>query len=115
MSDGSGYDIRAIDTVVNPLTPEIVKLRPAWSGSFHTGKMQRDARVLAGYSYDEMLAMMDAAGVERAFLVAAKIGQLGIPGSWHLPYAMVAAAVRQYPDRFFGLAGIDQTEGMAGV
>jgi uncharacterized protein len=111
----AAYEFRAIDTVVNPLTPEIVKLRPAWSASFHTEKMKREARVVAGYDYDEMIRMMDAAGIERAFLVAAKIGQLGIPGSWHLPYEMVAEAVRLHPDRFHGLAGIDPTEGMKGV
>jgi len=77
--------------------------------------MQRETRVTTGYTYEEMLRLMDAAGIERAFLVAAKIGQLGIPGSWHLPYEMVAEAVRQHPKRFFGLAGIDPTEGMKGV
>ena len=111
----STYDILAIDTVVNPLTPEIAKTRPSWSAGFYTEKMQRETRVTTGYTYEEMLRLMDAAGIERAFLVAAKIGQLGIPGSWHLPYEMVAEAVRQHPKRFFGLAGIDPTEGMKGV
>ena len=111
----SGHDILAIDTVVNLHTPEVVRMRPDWSGRFHRRKFGRDASVLEGYTLDSMLAMMDAAGTERAFLVAHKTGQLGLPGSWHLPYAMVAEAVAKHPDRFHGLAGIDPTEGMAGV
>lgn len=107
--------ILAIDTVVNPHTPEIVQMRPDWSGRFHRKKFGRDDSVMTGYSYTEMLRQMDAAGIEKAFLVANKTGQLGLPGSWHLPYEMVAEAVRQFPDRFHGLAGLDPTEGMAGV
>jgi uncharacterized protein len=107
--------ILAIDTVVNPHTPEIVKMRPDWSGNFHNKKFGRDNTVLTGYSYDEMLRQMDAAGIERSFLVANKTGRLGLPGSWHLPYEIVADAVKQFPDRFSGLAGIDPTEGMTGI
>ena len=109
------YDILAVDTVVNPLTPEIAASRPQWSGDFHTGVFKQEARVRAGYTRDEMLAMMDEAGIGRALLVAAKIGQAGYAGSWHLPYATVAELVQQRPERFAGLAGLDPTEGMAGV
>jgi uncharacterized protein len=109
------HDILSIDTVVNPHTPEIVAMRPSWSGRFHREKFGRDASVMEGYTLDEMLAMMDASGTERAFLVANKTGQLGLSGSWHLPYEMVAEMVRKHPDRFHGLAGIDPTEGMKGV
>lgn len=111
----SGHDILAIDTVVNLHTPEVVRMRPDWSGRFHRQKFGRDASVLEGHTLEQMLAMMDAAGTERAFLVAHKTGQLGLAGSWHLPYETVAKAVARYPDRFHGLAGIDPTEGMAGV
>ena len=108
-------DILAIDTVVNPLTPEIARTRPKWTQDFYRRMFKRDVPVQAGYSYDEMLKMMDAAGIERAFLIAAKIGQLGLSGSWHLPYETVADAVKRHPDRFYGLAGVDPTEGMKGV
>jgi hypothetical protein len=107
--------VLAIDTVVNPHTPEIVEMRPDWSGKFHNQKFGREETVLTGYTYEEMLCQMDAAGIEKSFLVANKTGQLGLPGSWHLPYEMVAEAVKQFPDRFYGLAGIDPTEGMAGI
>ena len=107
--------IRAIDCVVNPITPEIMRLRPAWSKSFWQDKIGRDASITAGLGHDQMLDLMDSAGIERAFLIATKTGQLGIPGSWHLPYEIVAAAVQSHPDRFSGLAGLDPTEGMNGV
>ena len=107
--------IQAIDCVVNPITPEIMKLRPAWSTRFWTSKMGRGAGLAKGLPYARMLKMMDAAGIERAFLIATKTGRLGLPGSWHLPYGKVAAAVKRHPGRFHGLAGLDPTEGMAGV
>ena len=109
------YSIKAIDCVVNPITPEIMRLRPAWSKGFLHGKIGRDASISEGITYDQMLELMDRAGIERAFLVATKTGQLGIPGSWHLPYEIVVEAVQSHPDRFSGLAGLDPTEGMKGV
>ncbi len=109
------YQIQAIDCVVNPITPEIMRLRPEWSTGFLSAKMGRDAGLAQGVPYERMLEMMDAAGIERAFLIATKTGRLGLPGSWHLPYELVADAVRRHPGRFYGLAGLDPTEGMQGV
>jgi predicted TIM-barrel fold metal-dependent hydrolase len=109
------YDILAIDCVVNPITPEIMTLRPAWSRTFWEQKIGRGPGLAAGVTYEAMLALMDAAGIERALLVATKTGQLGLPGSWHLPYEVVAEAVQRYPARFSGLAGLDPSEGMRGV
>jgi len=107
--------IAAIDCVVNPITPEVMKLRPEWSREFWTKKIRRKDGFGAGVTYEAMLHEMDAAGIERAFLIATKTGRLGLPGSWHLPYEMIADAVRRHPGRFYGLAGLDPTEGMAGV
>ncbi|MEI7784857.1 MAG: amidohydrolase family protein [Betaproteobacteria bacterium] len=107
--------IKAIDCVVNPITPEIMATRPAWSKTFWTQKIGRKPEDLVGLTHDKMIAAMDAAGIERSFLLAVKIGRQGLPGSWHLPYEVVADAVQKYPDRFYGLAGIDPTQGMQGV
>ncbi len=109
------YDIAAIDTVVNPITPEILATRPDWFKGFYKGTFKREERVTAGYSYEDTLRLMDAAGIEKAFLVAARLGQAGLVGSWALPYETVYDAVKRFPDRFHGLAGIDPTEGMGAV
>lgn len=107
--------VKVIDCVVNPITPEVMRLRPEWSKTFWTQKIGRDASVTEGVTHEQMLALMDRCGIERSMLIACKTGQMGIPGSWHLPYEMVADAVQRWPDRFSGLAGLDPTEGMAGV
>ncbi len=109
------YSIKAIDCVVNPITPEIMQLRPSWTTDFWSKKIGRDLTIAEGLPHERMLTMMDDAGIERALLIATKTGRLGLPGSWHLPYEIVAAAIRAYPARFSGLAGIDPTEGMHGV
>ena len=109
------YSIQAIDCVVNPITPEVLRMRPAWFSEFYSKKIGRDSSISDGLPHERMLALMDAAGIERSFLIATKTGRLGLPGSWHLPYEIVADAVRAHPDRFSGLAGIDPTEGMKGV
>ena len=109
------YDIQAIDAVVNPMTPEIMAFRPDWAKGFFVDKIGRDADAALGVSHEEMLKMMDAAGIERSFLIATRTGRLGLPGSWHLPYEFVAEAVRAHPDRFHGLAGVDPTQGMDAI
>ncbi len=106
---------KVIDCVVNPITPDVMKLRPAWSKTFWTDKIGRESSVADGLTHEQMLELMDRNGIERSLLIATKTGQMGIPGSWHLPYEMVADAVQRWPDRFSGLAGLDPTEGMAGV
>ncbi len=107
-------DYRAIDAVVNIWTKEALAGRPDRE-AFYTGKVKVDRGTFEGISLDEMLARMDAAGIERAMLIAAKVGPAGHRACYHVPYALVAEAVARHPDRFLGLAGIDPTEGMAGV
>jgi uncharacterized protein len=107
-------DVKAIDTVVNIWTPEALAGRPDRTG-FYTEKMRVNAQTFAGVTHKEMLERMDRAGIEKSFLIAAKVGQLGHPACYHVPYKLVADAVQAYPDRFYGLAGLDPTEGMTGV
>ncbi len=106
--------IMAVDTVVNIWTKEALAGRPD-RRDFLQGQIGVDTETYEGISLEEMLRRMDAARTERGFLVAAKVGQLGHPACYHVPYALVAEAVRRYPDRFSGLAGLDPTEGMAVV
>lgn len=109
------YDIQAIDVVVNIFTEEVGQYRPKNRKAFYQGKMKVDDNTMGGVSLEEMLKRMDAAGIERAFLIASKNGPIGHPSCYHLPYELVERAVKQYPQRFYGLAGVDPTEGMDGV
>ena len=102
-----------IDAVVNIHTPEALAGRPD-RRAFLT-KLRVDPKLHDGFTLEEMVAEMDSAGVDRAFLIAAKVGSLGPPACYHVPYGLVADAVRKYPNRFSGLAGVDPTEGMEGV
>ena len=114
MSEGVSERILAIDTVVNIWTKEALAARPDRT-AFYRGKIGVDHGTFEGIELEDMLARMDAAGIERAFLVAAKVGEKWHPACYHVPYELVADAVRRYPHRFYGLAGLDPTEGMDGV
>lgn len=109
MSKNPGF----IDAVVNIWTPEALAFRPNRNDFYK--KMRVDAGIVDGFSLDEMLRQMDAAGIEIGFLIAAKVGQLGHPACYHTPYHLVREAVALYPNRFRALAGLDPTEGMDGV
>jgi len=106
-------DIQVIDAVTNIWTPQALASRPDRRAFY--SKMRVPAELYEGISLESMLARMDAAGVERAMLIAAKVGDKNHPSCYHVPYELVRDAVRQYPDRFYGLAGLDPTEGMQGV
>lgn len=110
----SDSEYKAIDAVVNIWTAEALSHRPGWTDEFFLDKMkgQHDS---GGISLETMLEQMDEAGIERGFLVAAKSGRPGLPGSYHMPPEVVADAVKLYPDRFYGLVGIDPYQGMPGV
>ena len=105
----------AIDAVVNILTEEALQYRPADRRAFFVDKIGVDEGTYAGVSLDDMLRRMDGAGIERGFLIAARSGPAGHPASQHIPYDLVADAVKAHPDRFHGLAGLDPTQGMAQV
>jgi hypothetical protein len=114
MTDTPRYALAAIDAVVNINTPEALAIRPD-RRAFYTGKMKVSDDTFAGTTHEEMLRRMDRAGIERAFLIAAKVGPKTHPACYHVPFEMVADAVQAHPDRFHGLMGLDPTEGMAGV
>ena len=108
------YAIQAIDAVVNIWTPEALSHRPDWKDGFFVGKV-KSSTPMPGFSLEQMLEMMVEAGIEKGFLVAARTGRLGLQGSYHMPYEVVARACEQYPGRFYGLAGVDPSQGMDGV
>jgi hypothetical protein len=105
--------IQAIDAVVNLHTPEALAYRPDRRAFY--AKMRVPAEIYNGFPLETMLAQMDAAGTERAMLIAAKVGPKHHPACYHTPYSLVRDAVQRFPDRFYALAGLDPTEGMQGV
>ena len=115
MSEENNYDYKAIDAVVNIWTREALSQRPDRGDDFVVGKMNAKDSLMTGLSLDEMIERMETAGIEKAFLIAAHSGRVGMPGCYHMPYEIVARACEEYPDRFYGLAGIDPFDGMDGV
>lgn len=107
--------VRAIDVVAGLYTPDAVAIRPAWGREFFGGKIGVGEDTLGGVTLESYIARMDQAGIERTFLAAVRAGPAWDPISFHLPYAMVAEAIRRYPERFCGLAGVDPSAGMRGV
>jgi hypothetical protein len=114
MSD-TPFQVKAIDAVVNIQTKEALSHRPSDRRGFYVEKLGVDEETFTGITHEDMLRRMDEAGIEKAFLIAAKIGRKGLPAAYHIPYQIVADAVKEHPDRFYGLAGIDPFEGMDGV
>lgn len=114
MSDAR-FPVKAIDAVVNVQTEEALSYRPSDRHGFYVEKLGVDEGTYSGIPHEEMLRRMDEAGIEKAFLIAPKIGRKGLPAAYHVPYQVVVDAVKAHPDRFYGLAGIDPYEGMNGV
>ena len=69
-------DYRAIDAVVNIWTKEALAHRPGWGDDFFVDKMNVDGGLMAPQSLEQMIGMLDEAGIERAFLIAAHSGRL---------------------------------------
>ena len=115
MTDDQKLSYKAIDAVVNIWTREALSHRPDWGDEFFVGKMNAENDLMAGLSLEEIIEKMEEAGIDKAFLIAARAGRVGLPGCYHMPYSVVADACAKYPERFYGLAGIDPFEGMNGI
>jgi predicted TIM-barrel fold metal-dependent hydrolase len=104
-----------IDAVANLFTPEVVASRPEWTRSFHLKKNKLPSPIVEGTSVEDMISVMAANGFEHAFLIAARLGRRGLPGSWELPPERVAEVVEAHPRSFSGLYGINPYDSIAGV
>lgn len=112
MPSNSRESIQAIDAVVNLRTPEMVEKREHEFRHF-SEQFNIEERVV---TLDELVELMDESNIEKAFLIAVKRGSKYFGFSdLAVPYDVVYEAVQEYPDRFYGLAGIDPWEGMEGV
>ena len=66
------HDILAIETVVDVHTPEALACRPD-RRAFYSKMRVPAAGIVEGFPLETMLEQMDAAGTERAMLIAAKV------------------------------------------
>ena len=108
-------DRGGVDVVANLFTPEVAASRPEWTAGFHRRKNGLDDQIVAGTSVPEMLAAMDAAGIDQTLLLGARLGRRGLPGSWELDPRAVVEVAEAHPDRFYGLLGLNPYDSMAGV
>lgn len=104
-----------IDIVCNIFTPEAVTGGMTGLDEDFKRQVRMPEAIRDGVSIDDYLKMMDQAGIERSLLIAVRAGDLNVRGSFEVPYEMIAEICNRYPDRFSGLAGIDQTRGMQGL
>ena len=96
-------NLMAIDAVCNLRTPELVEKRQhQWI--LYDRQFGKEEPVL---TVDELVQKMDASGIGKAFLIAAKLGSKYQGFTDSVPYEEVSDAIQQYPNRFYGLAGID--------
>ena len=115
MTTTAAVKVKAVDAVCNLRTPEAMASKgPEWGG-FLGGKIPASQDTLEGVGMDELIARMDAAGIEKALLLCTRTGSKYHGFSNQLSYEYVADIVQKYPDRFRALAGLDPWEGMEGV
>jgi predicted TIM-barrel fold metal-dependent hydrolase len=97
--------LRAIDCWVNPFTPEqAAEPQPEFLKTVTRDYFKREEEVFRGTPLDQMVAMMDASGIERAVLTCDPNDP-----------APVAAMAKRYPGRFILSSVFDPMGGMATV
>ena len=109
------YGYGVIDAVVNVYTPESYELGAVGTDDNFRVKTRQASANSKGVPIEDYLKQMDAAGIERSFLIANRSGDLRVKGSVETTYERVHEICQKWPDRFSGLAGIDPTRGMAGL
>lgn len=108
----SKADIWAVDIMCNFEFSDPDVVRPDWYESFIGEKIGGDNGELTP---EALLAKMDRAQIEHAFLLAEKAGSTSHVIHKRIPLESVARVVASHPDRFSGLIGLDPTEGMHGL
>ena len=108
-------DVGAIDAVCNFQIDDPDVKRPPWSRDFLANKIGVAPEIVEGLAPEALIDKLNRAGIEHALLVAVKAGSAHHKISRQISYEKVAELVGRYPERFSGLAGVDPTEGMAGL
>jgi len=112
---GMAGDVGAIDITINPWTSLEAKAEDQGLDEHFHEKVGLPPEYADGVEMDAYLEMMDRAGVERSLVVAYRCGDLNVRYSSHIPYEQVAEYCERWPDRYSGLAGVDPSQGVAGV
>ena len=105
----------AIDIVVNLYTEREAGENSLGIDPEFLDKIRFPEELRRGIPVEHYLGMMDRAGVERSFLVAARAGDRRERDSREVSYERVHEVCRAHPNRFSGLAGIDPHRGMEGL
>lgn len=105
----------AIDIVCNLFTPEAVRKRQLGIGPDFMAQIRMPEAYRNGVEVEDYIKIMDRAGVDISFLIAARAGDFREEDSAAVPYQAVFEACNVAPDRFRGLAGVDPFRGMDGV
>ena len=87
---------KIIDAWINPWSTEVIADWPERNWELARGYGNYE-RLRGGISTDEMVAEMDAAGIDKALLSAGPL----------IPNEYVEEAVERYPDRLIGVASVD--------
>jgi predicted TIM-barrel fold metal-dependent hydrolase len=104
-----------IDIVVNLKTARIFAEGRLPTDAAFQAKTNQSEAARQGVELEQYVATMDAAGIERSLLIAARCGDMRMRGSIEIPYDYVHEACQAFPHRFSGVAGIDPTRGMKGL
>ena len=67
----SEYDYKAIDAVVNIWNEEALRQRPGWGDDFFQKKMNSKSSTGDPIEIDQLVEILDDAGIDKAFLIAA--------------------------------------------
>ncbi|MFE9322596.1 amidohydrolase family protein [Nocardia sp. NPDC052278] len=89
-------EVRVVDAWVQPWPAEAVSAMPRRNFGM-AERFAHGRRLLQGISVKEMVAEMDAAGIDLALCSAGPL----------IPNHLVEVAVTEYPDRFVGIASVD--------
>ena len=74
----SDYDYKAVDAVVNIWNKEALSKRPGWGDDFFQKKMNSTESSNQPIEIDQLIEILDDAGIEKAFLIAAYSGRIGL-------------------------------------
>ncbi len=98
--------MNALDIVVNLWTPDLTehytpKLDAFWK------KVKILGTTHGGVELEEQLRLMDVAGIDKGLMIATTGGWEGSDIHFEKPVARIAEVIRQHPDRFKGIVGIN--------